>query len=197
MNNDTKWVIDRSHSEIEFKVRHLMISYVKGCFKVFDATVYTRGNDFSSAQVSLWVDASSIDTGDPKRNEHLKSSEFFDVNTHTEITFNSIVAEKAQSNEFELVGDLTIKGITKRIKLDVEFGGIIKDPWGNEKAGFTVTGKINRKEWGLNWNSRLEAGGVLVGEDVTIHCDIELVRKADENKVMQAKAEEDESIKAE
>jgi polyisoprenoid-binding protein YceI len=117
MSKETKWVIDHPHSEIEFKVKHLMISYVKGQFKSFDATVYTEGNDFSSAKVDLWIDPASIYTGDEKRDEHLRSSEFFDVNAHKEITFASVIVEKARAGEFELLGDLSIKGISKRIKL--------------------------------------------------------------------------------
>ena len=176
MTNETKWSIDQAHSEISFKVKHLMISHVKGSFKIFDASIYTTAKDFATAEIDLWIDASSIITGDPKRDEHLKNSDFFDIGNHKEITFssNTIGEPDAQGNH-ELWGDLTMKGITKNIKLNVEFGGMINDPWGKERAGFTVTGKINRNDWGLSWNSAIETGGLVVSEEVTISCEIELI----------------------
>src|ERR1017187_8875113 len=153
----TKWAVDHSHSEIAFKVKHLMISNVKGSFKTFDANIYTMDKDFTSAKIELWIDASSINTGDEKRDEHLKSADFFDAQKHKQITFvsNSIGRAELEGNHL-LEGELTIKGITKKIRLNVQFGGIITDPWGNEKAGFTVTGKIKRSDWGLMWNATLE-----------------------------------------
>jgi len=180
MNNktkETKWSIDPAHSEITFKVKHLMIAYVKGSFKKFDANIYTSGNDFSTAEIDLWIDASSLDTGDAKRDEHLKSADFFDVQNNKQITYTSstIGKQDADSNQ-ELWGELSMKGITKNIKLILEFGGIIKDPWGKERAGFTVTGKIKRSDWELTWNTIIEAGGLMVGEDVIISCEIELVK---------------------
>jgi len=176
MTNETKWSIDQAHSEIGFKVKHLMISHVKGSFKIFDASIYTTGKDFETGEIDLWIDASSISTGDAKRDEHLKSADFFDVGKHKEITFSSSTMGKTDAQgKRELWGELTMKGITKKIKLSVEFGGMIKDPWGKEKAGFTVTGKINRNDWGLNWNSAIETGGVVVSEEVSISCEIELM----------------------
>jgi polyisoprenoid-binding protein YceI len=172
---DTKWSIDQSHSEIAFKVRHLMIAHVKGTFKTFDASIYTTGKDFTTVDIDLSIDVSSMTTGDAKRDEHLKSADFFDVENYKEITFTSYSIQKTEvDGTYELWGEFTMKGIAKNIKLSVEFGGIIKDPWGNEKAGFTVTGKINRTDWGLIWNSPIEAGGFLVGEEVTISCEFEL-----------------------
>lgn len=171
----SKWSIDQAHSEIAFKIKHLMISHVKGEFKTFDASIYTNAKDFTTAEIDLWIDASSIDTGDAKRDEHLKSPDFFDVQNHKQITFTSSNVEKTEKDgNHELWGELTIKGITKNVKLNVQFGGMIIDPWGNEKAGFAVTGKINRNDWGLIWNAPLEAGGLLVSEEVTIQCEIEL-----------------------
>jgi len=174
-SKDIKWGIDLAHSEIGFKVKHLMISNVRGSFKDFDASIYTTGNDFATAQVDLWIDAASITTGDAKRDEHLKSADFFDVQNHKQITFNSSTIEKqdAEGNH-ELWGELTIRGIKKNVKLNVLFGGILKDPWGNEKAGFTVTGKINRSDWGLSWNTAIETGGFMVSDEVAISCEIEL-----------------------
>jgi polyisoprenoid-binding protein YceI len=181
--NETKWSIDRAHSEIEFKVKHLMIANVKGGFKTFDANIYTSGNDFATAEIDLWIDASSISTGDEKRDEHLKSVDFFDVKNHDQISFISgTIGEPDKNGNHELWGELTMKGITKNTKLNVHYGGLVKDPWGNEKAGFTVTGKLNRSDWGLVWNSLIETGGVLVGEEVKIICEIELI-KVDQNKL--------------
>lgn len=176
MTTKTKWVIDPVHSEIAFKVRHLMITNVKGVFKNFDATIYTNGDDFNTAEVTFSMDPASVDTGNVDRETHLKSADFFDVENHKEITFVSKSVENVDGENFKLQGDLTIRGITKSVNLNVEFGGIAKDPWGNEKAGFTLTGKINRKDWGLEWNVAIETGGVLVGDDVTINCEVQLLR---------------------
>jgi len=176
-----KWGIDPVHSEIGFKVKHLMITNVKGVFKEFDAVIYTTGEDFMSAEVDFWANASSVDTGDAKRDEHLKSPDFFDSENYKQITFIGNTIEKVDNDgSYELYGDLVIKNIKRQIKLDVEFGGVMKDPWGNEKAGITLNGKINRKDWGLIWNTALEAGGVLVSESVSISCDVQLVKLGEE-----------------
>ena len=175
--NETKWTIDNTHSEIEFKVKHLMISNVKGSFKIFDASIYTSGIDFLNAEIDLWIDASSINTGDPKRDEHLKSADFFDVQNHKQITFTSdTIGSPDSDGNHELWGELSMRGVTKNIKLTSQFGGIIIDPWGNERAGFTVSGKINRSEWGLIWNSLLETGGFMVSDEVIISCDVEMIK---------------------
>ncbi len=174
----TKWAIDTTHSEISFKVKHLMITNVKGSFKEFDSTVYTHGDDFFTSDIEINLNAASIDTGVADRDAHLKSADFFDVENFKQIRFVGKKSERKDDDSYILYGDLTIKGITKPVKLDVEFGGVMKDPWGNEKAGFTVTGKFNRKDWDLNWNAALEAGGVLVGDEVKISGDIELVKQS-------------------
>jgi polyisoprenoid-binding protein YceI len=177
MSTKTKWVIDPAHSEIAFKVKHLMITNVKGIFTEYNASIYTTDEDFTTAEVDFWMDPESVTTNDEKRDGHLKSADFFDIANHKEITFTSNTIEKIDGDgSYELWGDLTIKGISKKIKLDVEFGGVIKDPWGAEKAGFTINGKINRKDWGLNWNTALEAGGLLVGDTVNISCEVELLK---------------------
>jgi polyisoprenoid-binding protein YceI len=174
-----KWAVDPSHSEIAFKVKHLMITNVKGSFKEFDASIYTSGEDFMTSEIDFNINPASIDTGDVKRDEHLKSSDFFDVENFKQISFKGNKYEKAgNSANYVLYGDLVIRGIKKPVKLDVEFSGVMKDPWGNEKAGFTVDGKINRKDWGLNWNAALEAGGVLVSDDVKISGEIQLVKQS-------------------
>ena len=173
----TKWSIDQAHSEIDFKIRHLMISNVKGSFKTFDANIYTTSKDFSTAEIDLWIDASSIITGDANRDEHLKSADFLDVQKHKQITFTSLTIGKPDaSGNHELWGELTMVGITKNLKLNAQFGGIINDPWKNEKAGFTITGIIKRSDWGLVWNKALETGGLMVSDEVAISCEIELIR---------------------
>jgi polyisoprenoid-binding protein YceI len=178
MKNETKWSIDPAHSEIAFKVKHLMISNVKGVFREFDASIYTTGDDFSSAKIDFWMNPTSIDTGENKRDEHLKSIDFFEVENHKKIMFVSDSLEKSgEDNSYNLLGNLTIKGITNRIKLDVEFGGTIKDPWGNERVGFSLNGKINRKDWGLNWNTVLDEGGLMVSDEVRIICEVELLKQ--------------------
>lgn len=175
----TKWSIDPSHSEIAFKVKHLMITNVKGVFKEFDASIYTTGEDFMTSEIDFFMNPASVDTRDEKRDEHLRSADFFDVEHFKQITFTGNSYEKIDDDgHYELYGDLTIKGIKKQIKLDVEFSGVMKDPWGNHKAGFTINGKINRKDWGLTWNAGLEAGGVLVSDEIRISCDVQLIKQA-------------------
>ncbi|MEO6903517.1 MAG: YceI family protein [Bacteroidia bacterium] len=174
-----KWEIDPSHSEIAFKVKHLMITNVKGIFKEFGASIYTTGKDYITSEIDFFMNPASVDTGDAKRDEHLRSTDFFDVENHKKITFVGESCEKVGGDgSYQLYGNLTIKGITKKIKLEVEFGGVMKDPWGNEKVGYEINGKINRKDWGLNWNTALEAGGVLVGDEIKINCEVELIKKA-------------------
>ncbi len=173
----TKWVLDAAHSEIGFKVKHLMLTNVKGEFKTFEASIYTTGDDFMSAEIDFWLDPASVDTRSADRDAHLKSADFFDVENHKQINFVANTYEAVDNDgSYELYGDLTIKGITHRIKLDVEFGGVMTDPWGNKKAGFTINGKINRKDFGLNWNAALEAGGVLVSDEVRISCEVQLMK---------------------
>jgi polyisoprenoid-binding protein YceI len=174
-----KWVIDPAHSEIGFKIKHLMISNVRGIFKQFDASIYTTGDNFETVEVDCWIDAASVDTGNADRDKHLIGPDFFDSAHFPQLTFTANTVENVDKDgSYELWGELVIKGISKKIKLDVEFGGVVKDPWGNEKAAFTLNGKINRKDWGLNWNTALEAGGVLVSEDVRISCEVQLMRGA-------------------
>lgn len=172
---NTKWVLDPSHSEIEFKVKHLMISNVKGNFTKFESEI--NGSDFTASSISVKIDATSISTNAEDRDAHLKSADFFDVEKYPTLTFESTSFTQKDDEEYELVGMLTIKDVSKEVKLQVEFGGTNKDPWGNEKSAFSVNGKINRKDWGLNWNSALETGGVLVGEEVKISADVQFVKQ--------------------
>jgi len=174
----TNWVIDASHSKIGFRVKHLMIANVTGTFREFEGKVETSGNDFSTAALSVSINSASVDTEIADRDNHLKSPDFFDVANFPKISFTGTGVKDLGDDMFEITGDLEIKGVRKEVVLSVEYGGLMNDPWGNAKAGFSVTGKINRKDWGLNWNAALEAGGVLVGDEVKISCDIELVKKA-------------------
>lgn len=169
--------MDPSHSEIAFKVKHLMITNIKGVFKDFSGSVSTSGGDFITADIEFSLNPASVDTGASDRDNHLKSADFFNVEKYGRLSFSGIKAEKTSDEKsYILYGDLNIRDVTKQIKLNVEFEGVMKDPWGNEKAGYTLTGKINRKEWGLNWNAALESGGVLVSDEVNISCDVQLVR---------------------
>ena len=195
MNNQIRWSIDQAHTEIGFKVKHLMISNLKGSFKTFEGSIYTTGRDFITAEIDFWIDPASIETGDSKRDEHLKSADFFDVINHKEITFNASTIGKADDDGIhELWGELTMIGITKNVKLDVEFGGIIKDPWSNEKAGFTVTGKIKRSDWGLVWNATIESGGVLVSDEISILCELELTNIGFKDMKMEIEESEKEVL---
>jgi len=192
VTTNTKWSIDQAHSEIAFKIRHLMIAHVKGTFKTFDASIYTDGKDFTTAEIDLWIDPASISTGDAKRDEHLKSVDFFEVDKHKQITFTSSTIGKADANgNHELWGELTIRGITKNIKLNVIFGGIAKDPYGTEKAGFTITGIVNKSDYGISLNAALETGGFMLGEEIAISCEIELIKAEKKEMVMELEASAD------
>lgn len=188
MLQQIKWSIDQAHSEIAFKVRHLMISHVRGVFKTFDASIYTTGKDFTNAEIDVWLDAASVSTGDTGRDEHLKGADFFDVEHHKQIRFTASTLDKSDKpgpGMYEVWGTLMMVGISKKIKLEVQFGGIANDPSGNERAGFTVKGTINRKDWALEWNKVLEAGGLLVSEEVAISCDVELINIGYKNLKME------------
>lgn len=178
MATKTKWVIDPTHSEVAFKIKHLMISNVKGNFSEFEATALTDGDDFSSAEIDVKINTASINTGVADRDGHLKSPDFFDAEKYPAMTFKS-KSFSGSGDEYVLEGDFTIKDVTKPVSLNVEFGGLMTDPWGNVKAGFTIEGKINRKDFGLNWNAALEAGGVLVGEEVKLSAEIEMLKVAE------------------
>jgi polyisoprenoid-binding protein YceI len=175
-----KWAIDPLHSEIAFKVKYLMITNIKGVFRDFSARVFTTGSNFVTSEIEFTLNTASVDTGAADRDTHVRSADFLDVEKYSRISFSGKKAEKADSKgNYILHGDLTIKDNIKPVKLNVEFGGVIKDPWGNEKAGYTLSGKVNRKEWGLNWNAALEAGGFLLSDDVFITCDVQLVRQSE------------------
>lgn len=175
----SKWAIDPMHSEIEFKAKHLMITTVTGRFKEFSATVDSENDDFSDAQISFSADIASISTGNEQRDAHLKSDDFFAADKFPTLTFKSTSFNK-DGNDYKLTGDLTIRGITKQVTFDVEYSGIQNDPYGNTKAGFELTGKIKRKEFGLMWDTVTEAGGIVVSDDIKIACNIQLVKQVNE-----------------
>lgn len=177
----TTWKLDRAHSEMGFKVRHMMITNVSGTFEEFDVTVQTEGDDFSTAKIEFTAAVDSISTHSSDRDNHLKSADFFDASKYPQLRFVSTSITRKDESNFEVVGDLTIRDVTRPVKLAVEFGGVGKDPWGNEKAGFAITGKLNRTDFNLNWNAALETGGVLVGEEVKINGEIQLVKAAGED----------------
>jgi len=171
----TKWVIDPAHSEIAFKVKHLMISNVKGNFANYSATI--EGEDFKNSPINVKIESSSIFTNNSDRDAHLKSADFFDADNFESILFEGKSLKEVDDDEYKLTGILTIKGISKEIVLDVEFGGVNTDPWGNEKLAFEINGKINRKDWGLNWNAALETGGVLVADEVKISAEVQFAKQ--------------------
>ena len=172
----TTWKIDPVHTSVEFAVRHLMITTVKGRFTGVTGIVKDDDRDPAKGEVEITIDAASIDTREPQRDAHLRSADFFDVETHPTITFRSRRIEAAQDDGFKLVGDLTMHGITREVALDVTSHGRVKDPWGGERAGFSATAKVKRSEFGLTWNQLLETGGVAVGDDIKISIDVELVK---------------------
>ena len=173
-----RWNIDPVHSAIGFKIKHLVVSNVRGEFKEYAASIYTKGEDFLSLEIDVRINPASISTGDLARDTHLKGADFFDVEFFKEINFRATGLEKTGSELYVLHGDLTMKGITRKIRLDVEFDGVIKSPRGDKKAYFMVTGKINRKDWGLTWSALMESGGVVVGEDIFIKCEIESIKQS-------------------
>lgn len=166
----SKWAIDNAHSEIQFKVKHLVISTVTGQFKSFTGSIEAENDSFENARVSLEVDLTSVDTNQADRDNHLRSEDFFAVERFPKMTFSGVYTQG------KLKGELSIKGTSKEISLDVDFNGIAKDPWGNTKAGFEVSGTINRKDFGLAWNAITEAGGMLVAEDVKIIANVQFAK---------------------
>lgn len=169
-----KWTLDLAHSELQFKVKHLMVSNVTGSFRSFHAEVTSASDDFTDAAIKAVVKVDSVETGPKDRDHHLKSADFFDAVQYPEITFVSTSFRKVSGDDYELQGDLTIKGVTRPVKLQAEFGGSARDPWGNVKTAFSLTGKINRADWGLNYNAVLETGGVLLSDEVKILAEVQM-----------------------
>ena len=169
------WTIDLSHSSANFKVKHLGLGRTRGRFTQFEGTVEVA-EDPTQSTVAVTIDAASVDTHDDGRDEHLRSADFFDVAAHPQLTFRS-TGIQGGGDSWQLDGELTIAGVTKPVRLDVDYEGVTTDPWGGTRAGFTATTKVNREEFGLTWNAALEAGGFLVGKNVEIELEVELVRQ--------------------
>ncbi|RIJ34066.1 YceI family protein [Pontibacter oryzae] len=175
----TKWVVDPTHSEVQFKVKHLMITTVTGYFGKFNVEVATEGDDFAKASSILFTaDVDSISTNNEQRDTHLKSADFFDAANHEQVKFEGKTFEKESDEEYKLHGNLTIRGTTKPVTVNVAFGGIVVDSYGQTKAGFTVTGKINRKDFGLTWSAVTEAGSVVVSDEIKLNSEIQLVKQS-------------------
>jgi len=171
-----KWVIDPTHSEVSFKVKHLVISTVTGYFKKFEGSAESESDDFDGASVSFTADIDSIDTNQGDRDNHLKSADFFDAANHPKLSFSGKISKNGE--DYQLVGDLEIRGTKKEVTLDVDFGGVAGDPYGQTKAGFEIEGKINRKEFGLTWSAVTEAGSVVVYDQVRLMLSVQLVKQA-------------------
>ncbi len=174
---NTSWVFDKSHSNVRFAVSHMVISEVEGNFGDFTGEVTTMGDDFENAKIKFTIKVASIDTEDEKRDDHLRNEDFFDVTKYPEIKFESTKMTKVDDNKYKLTGKLTMLDVTKEVTLDVKYGGTINDPWGNTKAGFKVKGTIDRTDWGLKYNSVMDTGGLMIGEEIDIVCNIELAMK--------------------
>jgi polyisoprenoid-binding protein YceI len=178
MSTETKtlWSIDPTHSEVQFKVKHLVISTVTGSFDSYEGNIEVEGDDFENAKATFTADIDSISTNNDDRDQHLKSDDFFDAEEYPQLTFESTNFEKTGENQYKVTGDLTIRDVTKEIQLDVVHGGTVGDPYGNTKAGFEVTGTINRKEFGLTWDAVTEAGNVVVGDKIKLQLNVQFIK---------------------
>ena len=172
----TKWTFDKTHTQVKFTVTHLVITEVEGNFSSFDGSVETNGDNFDNAKINFTIDVASINTDNEKRDEHLKSDDFFSADKFAKITFVGKSLKKISDKKYKLVGDITIRDITKEIELDVKYNGIVNDPWGNTKAGFKLTGELDRFDFGLKWNALLEAGGAVVSKEVGLTINVELTK---------------------
>lgn len=171
----TKWIIDPTHSEVAFKVKHLVISTVTGYFRKFEGAAESASEDFNGASVTFSLDVNTIDTNQSDRDQHLKSADFFDTASFPSIAFGGKLVN--QEGEYQLKGDLTLKGITQQVTLDVTYGGTVADPYGQTKAGFEIEGKLNRKDFGLTWSAITEAGSVVVSDQVRLQLSVQLVKQ--------------------
>ncbi|HRO43317.1 MAG TPA: YceI family protein [Flavipsychrobacter sp.] len=172
----TNWTLDKSHSGVKFAVDHLVISETEGTFKVFGGSLTSPAEDFNNAKVDFSVDVNSINTDDEKRDAHLKGDDFFSAEKYPQMKFTSTSFKKIKGNAYVMEGNLTIRDVTKKVKFAVIYGGTVKDPWGNTKAGFKASGKINRKDFGLKWGTVTEAGGAVVGDEVRMQINVEFAQ---------------------
>lgn len=174
--SQTTWKVDKAHTKVGFSVSHLVITDVEGYFKDYDAQITASGDDFTKANINFTVNTNSIFTDNNDRDNHLRSDDFFNSEKYPQMTFKGKSIKKLGSDKYKLVGDFTIRDVTKQITLDVKYNGIIKDPWGNTKAGFKVTGQINRFDFNLKWNKAIETGSLVVGKEVKLIIDLELIK---------------------
>ncbi|MED3787921.1 YceI family protein [Peribacillus frigoritolerans] len=175
---NTKWIVDPTHSAIEFSVKHMMIAKVKGSFNKFEASILANPSDLTTAEIDFTVDVASIDTRNADRDNHLRSADFFDVEKNPTLTFKSTKIVKTDEDEYDVTGNVTLNGVTQEETFSITFEGQGKDPWGNEKAGFSGKGKIKRSDYGLTYNAALETGGVLIGDQITLTIEIEAAKEA-------------------
>jgi polyisoprenoid-binding protein YceI len=178
----TTWDTDKSHSEIKFEVTHMVISTVTGYFEDFDISVTSNGNDFTKANIEFQADIKSVNTSNKKRDGHLMSDDFFNAEKYPKMKFKSKKLKKISKNKYKMTGDLTIRNKTKSVELDVVLNGMVKDPWGNERAGFKITGSVDRFDYDLKWNKMIEAGGLVVSKNVDIICNVEIIKQKQKDK---------------
>ncbi|MCP1092702.1 YceI family protein [Bacillaceae bacterium OS4b] len=175
---NTKWIVDPTHSAIEFSVKHMMIAKVKGSFNKFEASILANPSDLTTAEIDFTVDVASIDTRNADRDNHLRTADFFDVEKNPTLTFKSTKIVKTDEDEYDVTGNVTLNGVTQEETFNITFEGQGKDPWGNEKAGFSGKGKVKRSDYGLTYNAALETGGVLIGDQITLTIEIEAAKEA-------------------
>ena len=175
---NTKWIVDPTHSAIEFSVKHMMIAKVKGSFNKFEASILANPSDLTTAEIGFTVDVASIDTRNADRDNHLRSADFFDVERNPTLTFKSTKIVKTDEDEYDVTGNVTLNGVTQEETFNITFEGQGKDPWGNEKVGFSGKGKVKRSDYGLTYNAALETGGVLIGDQITLTIEIEAAKEA-------------------
>ncbi len=173
-----EWKVDHSHSNVGFTVSHMVISKVYGFFQKFDGSISATKDDFSDAKIEFSVDVNTINTQNEKRDGHLKTDDFFNAEKYPKMSFKSVSFTKVSGKKYKLVGDLTIRDVTKRVTFDVEYMGTVKGPWGNTRAGFVLSGTIDRFDYGLKWDNALETGGLVVGADVEINVNLELIKQS-------------------
>jgi polyisoprenoid-binding protein YceI len=175
----THWIIDPTHSELIFKIKHLMISHVAGEFRNFTASIDCQNGAFNQAGVKVVIDAASVFTNNTERDEHLRSADFFDVAQFPTITFEGNEFSELDEHHYRLLGNLTMKGITKPVRLEIEYGGKVADPWGGYRAGFTLHGSLNRKDWGITWNSALDAVSFVLGEEINFTAELQFIKQTE------------------
>jgi len=173
-----KWSVDAAHSSLDFSIRHMMVTNVKGSFRKFDASIYADPSDLTSAEIQFSVDLASVDTRNSDRDAHLRSADFFDVENYPTMTFRFTNIVKTGEGNYDITGELSLHGVTRTETFSVSFEGAGKDPWGNEKAGYSAKGTVKRSDYGLTYNAALEAGGFMLGDDVKFTIEIEASKES-------------------